>query len=192
MMCSEKGKHQALRPQKPLGTGKLGGREFYIQRLLNTLSPPEWLCINVGSCVRHWNVSLIVWATSQDSVHKPQFLKRKESRRGSNRGPHAYQHSALPLSHTGSRVPRATSWALTYIGPWDSGRWWCCRLVCHMGKRVNPVNKLYVSSRWWGFPAKARLSLDDCVLPQLFTACIKQPTWNAGQSCVFNIIRRDI
>ena len=26
----------------------------------------------------HLNVSLIVWAKSQDSVHKPQFLKRKE------------------------------------------------------------------------------------------------------------------
>ena len=30
-------------------------------------------------------------AKSQDSVHKPQFLKRKESRTGSNRGPSAYQ-----------------------------------------------------------------------------------------------------
>ena len=26
----------------------------------------------------HFNVSLIVWAKSQDSVHKPQFLKRRE------------------------------------------------------------------------------------------------------------------
>ena len=30
------------------------------------------------------------------------FFKRKESRSGSNRGPSAYQPSALPLSHTGS------------------------------------------------------------------------------------------
>ena len=52
----------------------------------------------------HFNVSLIVWAKSQDSVHKPQFFfKRKESRSGSNRGPSAYQPSALPLGHTGSR-----------------------------------------------------------------------------------------
>ena len=50
----------------------------------------------------HFNVSLTVWAKSQDSVHKPQFLKRKESRSGSNRGPSAYQSSALPLGHTGS------------------------------------------------------------------------------------------
>ena len=52
----------------------------------------------------HFNVSFIVWAKSQDSVHKPPFLKRKESRSGSNRGPSAYQPSALPLGHTGSRV----------------------------------------------------------------------------------------
>ena len=51
--------------------------------------------------MRHCNVSLIEWAKSQDSVHKPPFLKRKESRSGSNRGPSAYQPSALPLGHTG-------------------------------------------------------------------------------------------
>ena len=48
----------------------------------------------------HFHVLLIVWAKSQDSVHKPQFMKRKESRSGSNRGPSAYQPSALPLGHT--------------------------------------------------------------------------------------------
>ena len=52
--------------------------------------------------MRHFNVSLIVWAKSQDSVHKPQFWKRKESQNGSNRGPSAYKPSALPLGHTGS------------------------------------------------------------------------------------------
>ena len=53
----------------------------------------------------HFNVSLIVWAKSQDSVHKPQFFeeKRKESRSGSNQGPSAFQPSALPLGHTGSQ-----------------------------------------------------------------------------------------
>ena len=51
----------------------------------------------------HFNVSLIVWAKSRDSVHKPHFLERKESRSGSNRGPSAYQPSALPLGHTGSQ-----------------------------------------------------------------------------------------
>ena len=54
--------------------------------------------------MRHLKVSLIVWAKSQDSVHKPQFLKRKESRSGSNRGPSVYQPSALPLGHTDSRA----------------------------------------------------------------------------------------
>ena len=50
----------------------------------------------------HFSVSLIVWAKSQNGVHKPHILKRKESRSGSNRGPSAYQPSALPLGHTGS------------------------------------------------------------------------------------------
>ena len=56
--------------------------------------------------VSHFNVPLIVWAKSQDSVHKPQFSeeKRKESRSGSNQGPSAYQPSALPLGHTGSHT----------------------------------------------------------------------------------------
>ena len=49
----------------------------------------------------YFNVSLIVWAMSQDSLHKLQVLKRKNSRSGSNRGPSAYQPSALPLGHTG-------------------------------------------------------------------------------------------
>ena len=41
---------------------------------------------------------------SQESVHKPQCLKGKESRSGSNRGPSAYQPCAWPLDHTG--LPR--------------------------------------------------------------------------------------
>ena len=60
-------------------------------------------CIKAGSCVRHFNVSLTVWAKSQVSVHNRQFLKRKQSRSGSNRGPSAYQPSALPLGNTGSQ-----------------------------------------------------------------------------------------
>ena len=35
-------------------------------------------------------------AKSQVCIHKPECLKRKESRSGSNRGPSAYQPSALP------------------------------------------------------------------------------------------------
>ena len=56
----------------------------------------------------HFNLSLNVWAKPQDSVHKSQFLKRKESRSGSNRGPFAYQPSALPLGHPGSRFTRTS------------------------------------------------------------------------------------
>ena len=37
------------------------------------------LCIKVGSVESHFNVSLIVREKSQDSVHRPQHLKRKES-----------------------------------------------------------------------------------------------------------------
>ena len=33
----------------------------------------------------HFNVSLIVWVKSQDSVHKPQCLKRRERRAEANR-----------------------------------------------------------------------------------------------------------
>ena len=40
-------------------------------------------CIKMGSDESHsFNVSLIVRTKSQDSVHKPQLLKRKESRSG--------------------------------------------------------------------------------------------------------------
>ena len=31
-----------------------------------------------GSFVSHLNVSLVVWAKSQDSVHKPQIFEEKE------------------------------------------------------------------------------------------------------------------
>ena len=86
-----------------LGTGKFGGQEFLYLTPTLTLSPPEWFCIKAGRCVGHFNV-FIVWAKSQDSVHKPQFLKRRERRAEAdpNQGPSAYQPSALPLGHTGS------------------------------------------------------------------------------------------
>ena len=100
-------KHGALRPEKPsrlIRDREVGGSGISISNTYLLQSPPEWLCIKVGSCVSHFNVSLAVWAKSQDSVHKPQFLKRKESRSGSNRGPSAYQPSALLLGHTGSQI----------------------------------------------------------------------------------------
>ena len=81
-------KRGALRPQKPLRlirNGGFGGQEFYIYHLIATLSLPEWLCIKAGSCVTHFHVSLIVWAKSQDSVHKPPFLKRRERTAETNR-----------------------------------------------------------------------------------------------------------
>ena len=48
----------------------------------------------------HFNVSFIVWTKSRVSVRKPQFLKRTESRSGSNRGPCAYQPSGVITSLT--------------------------------------------------------------------------------------------
>ena len=39
-------------------------------------------CIKMGSDESHFHVSLIVRERSLDSVHKPQLLKRKESRSG--------------------------------------------------------------------------------------------------------------
>ena len=77
------------------GWGWGGGMVPMSHHLLATLSPPEWLCIKAGNCARHFNVLLAAWAKSQDNIHKPQILKRKESRSGSNRGLSAYQHSAL-------------------------------------------------------------------------------------------------
>ena len=39
-------------------------------------------CMKMGSSESRFNVSLIVRDKSQDSVHRPQLLKRKESRSG--------------------------------------------------------------------------------------------------------------
>ena len=99
-------KHWALRPQKPLRLirdGEVGVRNF----ICNTYSLH---CHHQNDSALRWAVVwtilmylLTLWAKSQNSVHKPQFLKRKDSRSGSNRDPSAYQSSALPLGHTGSR-----------------------------------------------------------------------------------------
>ena len=48
--------------------GKWGEWVLTSFHLLDTLSPPDWQHCE-GSCVRHFNVSFIVWAKSQDSVH---------------------------------------------------------------------------------------------------------------------------
>ena len=73
----------------------------------------------------HFNVLLIVWAKSQDGVHKPHILNRKQTRSGSNRGPSAYQSSVLPLDHTGSRFKVATTDRIYFYRPmgtaWSQG-----------------------------------------------------------------------
>ena len=110
------------------------------------MSPPEWPCIKVGGCVSFFfffNFSLILWAKSQDSVHKPQFLKRKESRSGSNRGPPAYQPSALPLGHTGSPP---TERAAIYMPCW--GRT-APRCVSQHFKRCAPESRCTYEMLAW-------------------------------------------
>ena len=73
-------------PQKPLkfiSDGELGGSGILYLTSTRHLSPSQWFWINVRSCVSHFNVSLNVWAKSQqDCVHEPQILKGKESRIG--------------------------------------------------------------------------------------------------------------
>ena len=99
-------KHGALRPQTPLRLirdGEVRGSGIFISNNYSLHCHHQngsALCDGVS----HFNVSLIMRAKSQESIHKPQFLKRKESRSGSNRGPSAYLPSDLPLGHTSSQV----------------------------------------------------------------------------------------
>ena len=66
-----------------------------------------------------WAVLILYWlqeAKSQDGVHKPQLLKRKENRVWLEHGPSAYQPSALPLGQTGSLAMCVG--IFDFIGPW--------------------------------------------------------------------------
>ena len=55
-------------------------------------------------------------AKSQDSVHKPQpFRRERRAEAVSNRGPSAYQPTALPLGQTGSRR-RIYNFITSYTG----------------------------------------------------------------------------
>ena len=58
---------------------------------------------------------------SHRTVSINTFLKRKESRSGSNRGPSVYQPSALPLGHTGSH-PLASVYSFIYHSYCHSAR----------------------------------------------------------------------
>ena len=92
----------ALHPQKPLRfirDGEVGGREFFISDTYSLHCHHQNDCIKVGRCVSHFNVSLFVWAKSQDSVLKPRCLKRKESRTAR---PHRLTGMGTPIPYTRS------------------------------------------------------------------------------------------
>ena len=99
-------KHGALRPQKLLtlirdGEGGGGrGSGIFISNTYSLHCHHQNDCIKVGSCVSHFNLSLIVWAKSQDSEEKGE-PKRIE------------QPCALPLGHTGSLSKRTDNSAFT-------------------------------------------------------------------------------
>ena len=60
------------------GRGSWGGGGIFISDTYSLHWHHQNDCIKAGSRVSDFNVSLIVWAKSQDGVHKPQFLKRRE------------------------------------------------------------------------------------------------------------------
>ena len=66
----------------------------------------QMTCIKVGSDESHFNVSLIVRdkTVSQDSVHKPQLLKRKESRSGIE--PRSFRLPAYRLTARPNRLSK--------------------------------------------------------------------------------------
>ena len=75
--------HWVLCPQKPLRLirdGEVGGSEILYLTPTRYTVTTRMILHEGGQMVSHFNVSLIVWAKSQDSVHEQQFLKRRERR----------------------------------------------------------------------------------------------------------------
>ena len=86
--------------------------------------------MKVGSCVSHFNVSLIVWAKSQDSVRKPQFFRRRERRAEADRtevplltslAPYRSATSATEEEETFGFTSTKTIKAYQGRGSWGSG-----------------------------------------------------------------------
>ena len=114
--------------------------------------------------------STIVWAKSQDSVRKPQFLKRKESRSGSNRGPSAYQPSALPPGHTGSQELPVQQSIFLYL--WKS-----------LDRGVTPADdSVNVSVVVWGMGRVGELGL--CVCVRVFVSECHLPFYHVSARLV--------
>ena len=64
-------------------------------------------CIKMGSDESHFNVSLIVRdKVTRLCVHNHNFWRERTAEAVSNRGPFAYQPTALPLGQTGSQIAR--------------------------------------------------------------------------------------
>ena len=104
--------------------------EFFLKVVISLRGVDFW-----SSCVSHFNVSLIAWAKSQDSVHKSHFLKRKERRAEADRTKILLLSSALLLGHTGSPSAQAGFQPLM----WGSGTGWCfdgVRSCCCIGFRL--------------------------------------------------------
>ena len=92
--------------EKGVGGGGGGEQGLYTYRYIVTTRMTPALRWAAMTAVLMFH---LLWGTkSQDSVHRPQLLKRKESR-----GPSAYQPNALSLGQTGSQV--ITGWANKYL-----------------------------------------------------------------------------
>ena len=128
----------------------------------------------------HFNVSLIVWAKPQDSVHKSQFLKRRESRSGSNRGPSGYQPSALPLGHAGSFFQALSSTFLTVLclarpaaaPPSSDHHLLILQFFSPLSIRPSPPPRTFISM--WGGGVRVRACVCVCVCVRV---CMWGPNW---------------
>ena len=86
-------------------------------------------CIKMNSDESHFNVSLTVRDRSQDSVHRPQHLKTKESRSGelNRRRPLQYQPDAFPPDQTSSPGLYERALDATGKGHGNGTYTWCYR-----------------------------------------------------------------
>ena len=92
------------------GRGAGGGGRGRVYTYRCTVTTNDF-CIKMGSDESHFNVSLIV----RDKVTRPcpqnhNFWRERRAEAVSNRGPSAYQPTALPLGQTGSQNLLCSAW----------------------------------------------------------------------------------